>query len=239
MGENLLKLKLMDVKVRENRLRKTVFTSSPKAMSPRTTGVWTSIATPPRTASPSLASSSLSPRLLLSPDHRRYFETEVLSRLHQQPRFSKLEKAILSIEALSCLRLSEKRKRGQRVERKEDRPVMLEVLEAKWAQFPKEWTIERRVLECTLSPPSYLPSLEDPVPKPLIETLSRSPLGVEVLKEALSDMPRARLYRCCNYANITTSLKERSLSQSRAFKRLRIQRANGDTERNEAGESSS
>lgn len=63
------------------------------------------------------------------------------------------------------------------------------------------------------------------VPRTLISYLSKSPLGVEVLKCALKTLPQERLHSDSNYAVIVQVLKERTLKQSRQYKILRRKRA--------------
>lgn len=90
------------------------------------------------------------------------------------------------------------------------------------------WPAESRSIEELVAQASVLNQGKPrggAVPRPLIAYLSRSPLGVEVLKCALKTMPAERLHRDSNYAAIVQTLKERSLKQSRLYKILRRKRA--------------
>jgi len=89
--------------------------------------------------------------------------------------------------------------------------ALLELLERKWADYPKHWSVRRRVLDCSLNPPTMVPGEAQPVSVPLIDQLSQCPLGRVVLQEAMLHMPRSRLYRNKNYSNIDRALKERSI----------------------------
>lgn len=98
----------------------------------------------------------------------------------------------------------------------------LERIEALWPAAESR-SIEELVAQASVLT-SRLPR-HGAVPRPLIAYLSRSPLGVEVLKCALKTLPEDRLHSDSNYAAIVQTLKERSLKQSRQYKLLRRKRA--------------
>lgn len=98
-----------------------------------------------------------------------------------------------------------------------DRPVILELLEAKWSSMPAHWSIDRKILECTLNPPEVISALDKPISKQLVEVLSKSPTGRKVLREAVAHMPKARLKIGGNEPTIMRALKERNLSSIQGF----------------------
>ena len=97
------------------------------------------------------------------------------------------------------------------------KPALLEVLEAKWQSMPERWSLERKVLECTLNPPGQIHALSHPIPQPLIVYLSHSPIGRKVLSEALAQMSTTRLDLASNGARITEALRTRSISSIQGF----------------------
>lgn len=98
-----------------------------------------------------------------------------------------------------------------------ERPVLLEVLEAKWQDMPERWSLERKVLECTLDPPTQIHALSHPISQSLINYLSHSPVGRKVLSEALAHMPTTRLDFASNGARITEALRNRSVTSIQGF----------------------
>ena len=98
-----------------------------------------------------------------------------------------------------------------------ERPVLLEVLEAKWQDMPERWSLERKVLECTLDPPTQIHALSHPISQSLIHYLSHSPVGRKVLSEALAHMPTTRLDFASNGARITEALRNRSVTSIQGF----------------------
>jgi hypothetical protein len=89
--------------------------------------------------------------------------------------------------------------------------ALLELLEKKWPEYPGNWSVTRRVLDCSLNPPAEVPGEHQPVPVALIDVLSKCPLGRAVLKDALLHIPTSRLSRNRNCSNIEQALKQRSI----------------------------
>lgn len=95
-----------------------------------------------------------------------------------------------------------------RSERVEDRAAVLELLETNWANFPSHWSLERRLMDCSLNPPLCVPSTTRPISTSLLTSLGKSALGRSVLQDALIRLPTARLTHHSNFTNITNALKQ-------------------------------